>query len=203
MRRLPLLLLPVLAILAGAGFATADDDEPPRPPTGREIVAADPQLRSGAARYAAYVRAELPSLRAAKRARDWDAVVLHAGRIAPAGRDRSGVADTLAAVRRAARLLEADARHAGERSLLGVEARVAGAAVAFDAIRDAVWSTDDGLVGSIDERLREARSQLDRHRRGGGFVGAGSLRARDRRALAEALHEYAWRLALAGQKVAP
>ena len=183
-------LLAVAALGAGLALAPARERDEPR---------ADPLLRSGEVRYAAYLKAEAASLGAARRSRDMIAVRLHEGRLAPA-RGRSRV-DPVAAVNEAARLLSLDAREAGSRDLLGVEARVAGAAVAFDAIRDALWARDKGLTGSIDERLAGLRTELDRHRRGGGFRRAASLRSADRRRLAAALAAYAWRLSLAARRV--
>ena len=109
---------------------------------------------------------------------------------------------SLAAVEAAARLLSADARNLPATDLLAVEARVAGAAVAFDAIRDALWARDRGLTGSIDERLAGLRAELDRHRRGHRFRPAAGLRVADRRRLAAALDAYAWRLSLAIERVA-
>jgi hypothetical protein len=198
MRRRPLLsaALLALAVLAGAGLtlAPARESEAPRS-TG------DPQLRSGATRYAAYLRAEAASLAGARRAGDTLAVRLHEGRLAPVGGRVPARVDAVAAVHAAARLLSLDARHTGARGLLGVEARAAGAAVGFDAIRDALWARDKGLTGSIDERLAGLRAELDRHRRGTGFRRARSLRTADRRRLAAALDAYAWRLSLAAGRV--
>jgi iron uptake system EfeUOB component EfeO/EfeM len=71
--------------------------------------------------------------------------------------------------------------------------------VAFDAIRDALWARDKGLVGSIDERMATLRSELDRHRRGNGF--AKTLGQADRRRLQAALDAWAWRLDLAATKL--
>ena len=186
-----------LAALAGAGLTLAPAREPERPRPVR-----DPLLRSGSVRSAAYVRAERASLAAARRGGDTQAVRLHEGRLAPVGGRASGAVDSVAAVRTAAKLLSLDARHAGARELLGVEARAAGAAVAFDAIRDALWARDKGLTGSIDERLAGLRAELDRHRRGSGFRRAATLGTADRRRLAAALDAYAWRLSLAADRVA-
>ncbi|HEV2813189.1 MAG TPA: hypothetical protein VGW10_08065, partial [Solirubrobacteraceae bacterium] len=195
MARLALLAVLALALGAGLTLARASESEPPR-------AAADPLLRSGATRYAAYVRAETASLRSARRAGDAVAVRLHEGRLAPAGAERQHV-DPAAAVASAARLLSLDARNAGTADLLGVEARAAGAAVAFDAIRDALWARDKGLTGSIDERLAGLRTELDRHRRGNEFRPAAKLPTPDRRRLAAALDAYAWRLSLAAERVDP
>jgi hypothetical protein len=195
-RRLTILLAATALGLAGAGLAlaTAGEDGLPR-------TAGDPLLESGATRYTAYLRAETASLRAARRSGDRLAVRLHAGRLAPAGGVDPESIDPLAAVDAAVRLLSLDARHAGSAGLLGVEARVAGAAVAFDAIRDALWARDRGMTGSIDERLAGLRAELDRHRRGQGFRPASSLSTPDRRRLAAALDAYAWRLSLAVERV--
>lgn len=196
-RRLIVVALLAVAALAGAGLTLAPAREPAAAP-----AADDPLLRSGATRYAAYLRAEAASLAAARRSGDAVAVRLHEGRLAPAGGRVPRRVDPVAAVRAAARLLSLDARHAGSAELLGVEARAAGAAVAFDAIRDALWARDKGLTGSIDERLAGLRSELDRHRRGAGFRGVARLATADRRRLAAALDAYAWRLSLAADRVA-
>jgi hypothetical protein len=183
-----------LAALAGAGLTLATAREaPPR--------ADDPLLRSGAARYTAHLRAEAASLAAARRTGDAVAVRLHEGRLAPVGGRVPRHVDPIGAVRAAASLLSLDARHAGSRDLLGVEARAAGAAVAFDAIRDALWARDKGFTGAIDERLAGLRAELDRHRRGSGFRAAGTLSTPARRRLAAALDAYAWRLSLAAERV--
>ncbi len=184
------------AALGGAGLALA---------TSRAPDAAhrtdDPRLRAGAVRYAAYLRAEAGSLRVARRDGDRLAVRLHEGRLAPVGVRVRGAVDAVAAVTASARLLSLDARQAGSRDLLGVEARVGGAAVAFDAVRDALWARDKGLTGSIDERLAGLRAELDRHRRGERFRGARTIPTADRRRLAAALDAYAWRLSLAAERV--
>ena len=189
-----------VAALAAAGFVLA-----PAPAREREDPrrGADPLLRSGALRYGAYLRAEAASLAAARRSGDRLAVRLHRGRLAPVGGRHPQRVDAVAAVNEAARLLSLDARHTASAGLLDVEARVAGAAIAFDAIRDALWARDKGLTGSIDERLAGLRTELDRHRRGTGFRRAGSLGIADRRRLAAALDAYAWRLSLAADRVAP
>jgi hypothetical protein len=189
-------VLLALPALGAAGLALAPAREGERPRAG-----GDPLLRSGALRYGAYLRAEAASLAAARRAGHALAVRLHEGRLAPAGGRAPDRVDPVAAVRGAARLLSLDARHAGTRDLLGVEARAAGAAVAFDAIRDALWARDKGLTGSIDERLAGLRAELDRHRRGAAFRSVERLRTADRRRLAAALDAYAWRLSLAADRV--
>src|SRR5688500_17496230 len=128
-RKLTIVLAATALGLAGAGLAlaTAGEDGLPR-------AARDPLLQSGAKRYSAYLRAETASLRAARGSGDRLAARLHAGRVAPAAGADAERVDPLAAVDAAVRLLSLDARHAGAAGLLGVEARVAGAAVAFDAI---------------------------------------------------------------------
>src|SRR5688572_13072559 len=142
-RRVLIVLLVLAAALTGAGLALARGGA-----EDRDRPAQDPLLRSGSVRYAAYLRAEAASLKAARGAGDRFAVRLHTGRLAPvAGRVPARV-DPIAAVRAAARLLSLDARNAATADLLGVEARAAGAAVAFDAFRDALWARDKGLTGS-------------------------------------------------------
>ena len=184
------------AVLAGAAFALTGERAPEPAPSR-----SDPLLRSGAARYGAYLRAEAASLASARRTGDAVAIRLHEGRLAPAG-GRAREVDPVAAVRAASRLLSLDGRRAGEADLLGVEARIAGAAIAFDAIRDALWARDQGLTGSIDERLAGLRAELERHRRRGRYAAPASLRTADRRRLAAALDAYAWRLSLAADRVA-
>jgi hypothetical protein len=171
-------------------------------PSVRERAAVDPLLRSGQARYAAYLRAESASLAGARRHGDRLAVVLHEGRLAPAGGAAPRDVDPIGAVVRASRILSLDARHVGDEDLVRAEAHTAGAAIAFDAIRDALWARDKGLTGSLDERLANLRSELDRHRRGQRFADAVSLRTAERRRLAAALDAYAWRLSLAAERVA-
>jgi hypothetical protein len=190
-------LLVVAAALAGAGLALAPARAPEEAARG-----ADPLLRSGAERYGAYLRAEATSLAAARRSGDRVAIRLHEGRLAPAGGRAPARVDAVAAVHAAAPLLSLDARRLGTTDLLDVEARAAGAAIAFDAVRDALWASDKGLTGSIDERLAGLRAELDRHRRGGGFRATAALPTADRRRLAAALDAYAWRLSLAAQRVA-
>lgn len=184
----------VAAALAGVTLAPADDRE-------GAGGAGDPLLRSGAKRYAAYLRSEAASLRAARAAGDRVAARMHEGRLAPAGGRVPARVDPVAAVTGAARLLSLDARDPGRRGLLALEAHAAGAAVAFDAIRDALWARDKGLTGSLDERLANLRAELERHRRGRGFRRADSLPLADRRRLAAALDAYAWRLSLAARRV--
>ncbi len=195
-RKLTIAAAILAAALGGAGLALATSGAPEAArPTD------DPRLRSGAVRYAAYLRAEAGSLRAARRDGDRVAISLHEGRLAPVGARVRGPVDPVAAVTAAARLLSLDARRVGGRDLVGVEARVAGAAVAFDAVRDALWARDKGLTGSIDERLAGLRAELDRHRRGTRFRAARTLTTADRRRLAAALDAYAWRLSLAAERV--
>ncbi|HEV3002359.1 MAG TPA: hypothetical protein VGW75_16575 [Solirubrobacteraceae bacterium] len=196
MRRRAALAVAVLAaVLAGVALAPAEHRE-------RAGAADDPLLRSGAKRYAAYLRSEAASLRAARRAGDVVAVRLHEGRLAPVGGRPPARVDPAGAVSAAARLLSLDARDPAARGLLTLEAHAAGAAVAFDAIRDALWARDKGLTGSLDERLANLRAELDRHRRGRGFRPAATLALADRRRLAAALDAYAWRLSLAARRVA-
>ena len=192
-----LLIAALGAALTGGGLAIATGGD-----GGSDGRPEDPLLRSGAARYEAYLRAEAASLRSAQRRGDRLAVRLHTGRLAPAGGRGHERVDPAAAVIAAARLLSLDARNLEKTHLLDVEARVAGAAVAFDAVRDALWARDRGLIGSIDERLAGLRAELDRHRRGAGFRDASSLPTQDRRRLAAALDAYAWRLSLAVDLVA-
>jgi hypothetical protein len=178
---------------SGAAAAT-------RPPEDPRLAGL---LRSGEARYRAYVSAELASLRDRRAARDAAGARVHARRLAPAvaaGRGRPS-AEPLAVSRAAARVLSVDARSAGSAPLLDVEAHVAGAGVAFDGIRDALWSQDQGFVGSIDERLATVRAELEPHRRGSGFVPPSRLTLSERRRLAAALDALAWRLDLASREL--
>jgi iron uptake system EfeUOB component EfeO/EfeM len=108
----------------------------------------------------------------------------------------------LAVAHAAARVLSLDARRVTEQPLVDVESHAAGAGIAFDAIRDALWSRDKGLVGSIDERLATVRVELDAHRRGAGFAAAARLPMAERRRLAAALDAFAWRLELAAERLA-
>jgi hypothetical protein len=198
MRRRRFIAVALLAVvaLAGVGLTLAPARQSPS-----RAHADDPLLRSGATRYAAHLRAEAGSLAAARRAGDELATRLHQGRLAPVGGRVPERVDAVAAVRTAARLLSLDARRTGSSDLLGVEARAAGAAIAFDAIRDALWARDKGLTGSIDERLAGLRTELDRHRRGERFRAVAGLSTADRRRLAAALDAYAWRLSLAADRV--
>ena len=197
-RRLPVLLVAALvlavAIVALAARRSADGDERRADPRQQQM------LVSGRTRYAAYVRAETTSLRERERAGDPEGARIHAGRVEPAR--RAGSREPIAVARAAAGMLSLDARDVGRRSLLDVESHTAGAAVAFDAVRDALWARDKGLVGSIDERLAGLRTELDRHRRGEGFRSSGALATADRRRLAAALDAFAWRLGLAADRLA-
>jgi hypothetical protein len=176
------------ALAAGLVFASGSRSTERRGP--------DPLLAAGAKRYAATMRDERASLQAARAAGDALAVRLHRGRLAPA--DRAGVADPLAVVRAAVALLSGDARSLGPAvSLLDVEGHAAGTALAFDAIRDAVWARDRGLVGAIDERAAHLRAELDRHRRGQGYRPMPAPGTAARRSLEAALDAWAWRLNVA------
>ena len=158
-------------------------------------------LVSGRTRYAAYVRAETH-----RRSASASAPGTPRGRAStPAGSSRPAAlapGEPVAVARAAAAVLSLDARDVGRRALLDVESHAAGAAVAFDAVRDALWARDKGLVGSIDERLAGLRTELDRHRRGEGFRSSGALATADRRRLAAALDAFAWRLDLAADRLA-
>ena len=197
-RRIVLIVLPVV-LASGAVFAAAlgAKEAPPRP---------NPLLEAGEARYAAYVRAERASMREMVAAGDPLAARIHRERLRPAS-VASGLSseppEAVAVARAAARVLSLDGRRAGEVALLDVESHAAGAGVAFDAIRDAVWAKDRGLVGSIDERLAGLRDELDRHRRGDGFASARRLATPDRRRLAAALDAAAWRLDIAADRLDP
>lgn len=197
-RRLPVLLVVALVLaVAIVGLAT-------RRSAGGEERRADPRqeemLVSGRLRYAAYVRTETASLRERERAGDPEGARIHAGRVEPVR--RAGSRHPIAVARAAAGMLSLDARDVGRRALLDVESHTAGAAVAFDAVRDALWARDKGLVGSIDERLAGLRTELGRHRRGEGFRSSGALATADRRRLAAALDAFAWRLGLAADRLA-
>ena len=212
----------VLAVAGGADPEAAGPRQRPADPRQAEL------LRSGGERYASYVRAELQSLEEQRRVPDAAAASIHANRVAPAltvargpvnraaaaaRGDSGGPAGRAAAVARAvarrprravlaaAGLLSADARSVRSTPLVGIEARVAGAALAFDGVRDALWDRDKGLTGSIDERLSTVRAELDRHRRGRGFRSSADLPIGDARSLAAALDAYAWRLSLAAGRV--
>lgn len=188
-----------LAAVAAAVFFMSDEEASS---VGRTALLAERQalLRSGAARHDAWLRAERSSLRAAKRADDRRAMVIHGGRVTAAG----NAADPLAAVRVGASVLARDARAAGRWPLLAIEAHAMGAALAFDGVREALWETADrGLVGSIDERVATLHDVLDRHRRGGGFVPASRLSPAERRRLADALGALAHRLGVAADRLEP
>ena len=161
-------------------------------------------LRSGAARYRMYVDAELASWRERSSAGDDGGARIPRGRGAPAMRAGGGrpSTDPVGVTHAAALVLSLDARGAGRISLLDVESHTAGAGVAFDAIRDALWARDKGLVGSIDERLANLRTELDGHRRGDAFTSSGALDTAERRRLAAALDALAWRLELAAARLA-
>jgi hypothetical protein len=192
---LALLASALVAVAAARGDAPDAAKPPPMDPRQAEL------LRFGGQRYEAYVRSELASLADRRAAGDRAGAAIHAGRVAPAlaaGRDVVA-RDPRAAVRAAARLLSADARRVRSTRLLDVESRVAGAALAFDGVRDALWARDKGLTGSIDERLTTVRAELDRHRRGERFARSVSLAAARR--LGAALDAYAWRLSLAAERV--
>ena len=195
-RRLVLIAVPALAaVAAGAGGLAISSESEPKP---------DPLLVSGAQRYEAYVRAERDSMRDMVSAGDTVGARIHRERLRPAS-VAAGLSDEtpgpVAVVSAASRVLSLDGRIVGEVALLDVESHAAGSGVAFDGVRDALWARDKGLVGSIDERLAGLRTELDRHRRGSGFVAARSLRLADRRRLAAALDALAWRLGLAAEKL--
>lgn len=194
-RKLVFICLPVLVVLGVAAplFVGHAESRP------------DPLLVSGQARYDAYVRTERASMREMVAAGDRDAARIHRERLRPASVAAGLSSDTprpLQVTRAAASVLSLDGRRAGSVDLLDVESHGAGSGVAFDTIRDALWARDKGLVGSIDERLAGLRAELDRHRRGPGFVAASSLAVADRRRLAAALDALAWRLQLASDKLA-
>lgn len=193
-RKLVFIVLPLLlAFAASAPLFVRDAESRP-----------DPLLVSGQQRYDAYVRTERESMRAMVTAGDRDGARIHRERLRPASVAAGLSSDTprpLQVTRAAARVLSLDGRRTGPVDLLDVESHTAGSGVAFDAIRDALWARDKGLVGSIDERLAGLRTELDRHRRGAGFVLASSLRVADRRRLAAALDALAWRLELAAEKL--
>ncbi len=195
--RLPVLAVLLLAVVALMGRPSTDEAASERKPPSS---AQDALLRGGEGRYAAYVRAERASLVERERAGDPEGATIHANRIAPALRAGSGRA--LPLVRAAARVLSLDARRIGRQSQLDVESHAAGAGVAFDAARDALWARDRAMTGAIDERLAGLRTELDRHRRGTGFVSSGALDTGERRLLAAALDALAWRLTLAAERLA-
>lgn len=190
---IPLLVLVVAAAATVQLFTGAAESRP------------DPLLVSGEQRYDAYVRTERESMRAMVAVGDDQAARIHRERLRPASVAAGLSSDTpepLKAARAAARVLSLDGRGAGSVALLDVESHAAGSGAAFDAIRDALWASDKGLVGSIDERLAGLRTELDRHRRGSGFAPASSLEVDDRRRLAAALDALAWRLQLATDRLA-
>ena len=158
-------------------------------------------LQRGEVRYGAFVRAERSSLRDRRAAGDEAAVRVHLGRLEPVRRARS--TEPAAVVRAAAATVSLDARELGRVGLLDVESHVQGAALAFDAIRDAVWARDQGLAGAVDERVALVREELDRHRRGEGFLSAGAIGPDARRRLAAALDALAWRLTLVTERLGP
>lgn len=204
MKRL-LYTLPVLAVCVTVPLALhlESDDAGSRERTALEQRRAK-LLRSGAERHESWVKAELQSMRAVERAGDWDAARFHRDRLAVAyaagapKRDPDGL--TLA--RAAASVLSLDARNIGRHGLVEVESHAMGAGLAFDGMRDALWETaDKGLVGSIDERIALLRDELERHRRGEGYVASGRLTIADRRRLAGALDALAYRLGLAADRL--
>jgi hypothetical protein len=184
---LALLLAVVLVVRPPAG--EADGDRP----------ANASALRSGESRYVAFVRAETASLRAGRSAGDEAAERIHLGRLVPARRARS--TEPVTVVRAATAMLSLDARAVGRTGLLDLENHVHGAGLALDAVRDALWATDETMVGAVDERLAHVREEIDRHRVGEGFPSAGALEPADRRRLAAALDALAWRLTLAADRV--
>lgn len=186
-------LLPIGALSAlavGLVFAAGSSSD--------DRVPADPLLVAGGRRYAATIREERTSLHAAQAAGDALAVRLYRGRLLPA--DRAGVADPVATTRAASALLSGDARSLGAKvSLLDVEAHAAGAALAFDGIREAVWARDRGLVGAVDERAATLRAELDRYRLGEGYRRMPAPGTPARRSLEAALDAWAWRLEVAAR----
>ena len=188
------LVLAVLAVVARPATDHAGGGER-RAPSPQAL-----RLERGETRYAAIVRAETASLRERRAAGDEAGVRIHLGRVAPARRARTS--EPHAVVHAAAAVLSLDARGTGRTGLLDLEAHAQGAGLAFDSIREAVWMRDRGLVGSIDERLANLRAELDRHRRGEGFLSSGALGAADRRRLAAALDALAWRLTVAADALA-
>ena len=176
------LSLLILAVVGGLVAARGED------------APEDPRLQSGAKRYAAYVREESRSLAVARAARDALGARIYEGRLAPAA---GGTTDPIAVVHAAAAVMSRDGR--GDTALLDVESHAAGAAAAFDAIRDALWARDQGLVGEVDERIATLRAELDRHRRGDGFVPVARLGLAARGRLQSALDALAWRLTVAAR----
>ena len=206
MRSGPLTFAAALAVLLLALAIRAGGDASSQRATAAAPTR-DPQLAalldSGRRRYSAYLDAELTSLADRRRVGDRAGARIHAGRVAPAHAAEGPVPsdDPLRVTRAAARVLSLDARHVRVRALLDVESHAAGAGAAFDAVRDALWSRDKGLVGSIDERLATLRVELNAHRRGAGFVPAAGLALAERRRLAAALDALAWRLDLAADRL--
>jgi hypothetical protein len=202
-----LLLVAISAVLVAAAFAVAlhlqGDDASSRE---REAMMERRQalLRSGMARHESWMEAELQSMRDVEQAGDSDAAEIHRDRLAiafAAGAPKRDP-DGLTLTREAAKILSLDARETDRRGLLEIEAHAMGAGLAFDGIRDALWETaDKGLVGSIDERIALVRDELERHRRGEGYVAAGQLSLQDRRRLAGALDALAYRLGLAADRL--
>ena len=174
--------LALVLLALGGGFVAARG-------AGSPPVQDDPLLQSGIKRYAAYVREETASLRAAEWDKDALGARIYAGRIAPSV--EGGVDDPVAVALAAAALLSKDAR--GDTALLDIESHAAGATAAFDAIRDAVWARDRGLVGLVDDRMATLREELDRHRRGAGFVPIARVSPAAKRRLLAALDALAWR----------
>jgi hypothetical protein len=206
MRRL-LVTLPValLAIALPTALHLHGDDAVSRERDAL-LVKRERLLLSGASRHESWMRAELQSMHGVERAGDWDAARLYRDRLAVAfaagapKRDPSGLMLT----RAAASVLSLDARNVGRYGLVQIESHAMGAGLAFDGIRDALWETaDKGLVGSIDERIALLRDELQRHRRGEGYVSSGQLSLEDRRRLAGALDALAYRLVLAGERLSP
>jgi hypothetical protein len=191
---LPALLLAAVVLVARPSTDEAGGDRrDPAPALAAE-------LRSGKARYAAFVRAETESLRDRRAAGDDAGVRIHEGRLLPVR--RAGTTEPVAVVRAAAAMLSLDARGVGRTGLLDLESHGQAAGLALDGLRDALWAADQGMTGSIDERLANLRAEIDRHRRGEGFVSSGTLQTADRRRLAAALDALAWRLQLAADRLA-
>ena len=195
-KKIVLLIVPVVVVAAAFASALGARESDP---------GSDPLLESGGQRYAAYVKAERSSMRAMVAAGDAQAARIHRERLRPTAvaaglsSDTPGAAEVAKA---AASVLSLDGRRTRLVALLDVESHVAGSGAAFDAIRDAVWAREKSLVGSIDERMAGLRAELDRHRRGSGFVPAASLSRADARRLAAALDALAWRLQLATERLA-
>jgi hypothetical protein len=198
---MPRFAMPALAALALAALVLVA--RPSTEEAGGDRGAVDPalagELRSGHARYRAFVQAETSSLRERRAAGDDAGARIHEGRLVPAR--LAGSSEPLAVVHAAASMLSLDARGVGRAGLLDLESHTQAAGLAFDAIRDALWATDKGLTGSIDERLANLRAEIDRHRRGEAFVSSGTLQTADRRRLSAALDALAWRLELAADRL--